>query len=93
MANPRVVTLVADTDTTVTLDANYGAVEVTLLSGAATTVFNTGGVAIGSATPADGNHTLTTTLLSKVVPDTTSGAASVVHLRSAGTPTVAVFGL
>ena len=92
MPNPRVVTLVADTDTTVTLDANYGAVEVTLIANAAVTVFNATGLAIPSATPADGVHTLSATLPAKVVPDLTTGN-TVVHLRSAGSPTVQVCGL
>jgi len=91
--NPKILTLVADTDTPVTLDDNFSAVEVTLIANPATTLFNTTGAAIGSSTPGDGAHVLTTTLLSKVVPDKTSGAASVVHLRSSGTPTVAVWGL
>lgn len=93
MANPRVTTLVADTDTVVTLDANYGTVEVTLIANAATTQFNASGTAISSSTLTDGNHILTTTLVSKTVADATSGAVSVVHLRSSGTPTVAVYGL
>jgi hypothetical protein len=93
MANPRYVTLVADTDTPVTLDANYGAVEVSLIANGATTQFNATGTAIASSTLTDGNHALTTTLLSKTVIDGTAGAASVVHLRSSGTPTVAVYGL
>lgn len=93
MANPVVVTLVSDVDTVVTLDSNYAAVEVTLITNAATTVFNASGTAIASATPANGNHTLTTTLISKTVVDGTGGAASVVHLRSLSTPTVQVCGL
>lgn len=92
MANPKVVTLVADTDTPVTLDSNFVVIEVTLIANAAVTVFNTTGTAIGSATPADGVHTLTTTLPAKTVLDGTGGANSVVHLRSAATPTVQVYG-
>jgi hypothetical protein len=94
VANPKFAVLVADTDTTLTLDRNFDLVEVTLVSGAATTYFNTAGTAIGTvASPVDGNHVLTTTLLSKVVTDITAGAPSVVHLRSTGTPTVCVLGL
>lgn len=93
MPNPLVVTLSADVDTTLVLDQNFGAVEVALIANAATTVFNANGSAIGSATPASGVHTLTTTLPAKTVVDSTSGTATVVHLRSAGTPTVQVYGL
>ncbi len=93
MANPKVVTLVADTDTTVTLDSNAGYVEVALIANAATTVFNTRNAAIASATPADGNHTLTSSLPAKIVADETAGAASIVRLRSSGTPTVSVCGI
>ncbi len=94
MANPKFVTLQADTDQPVTLDRNFDQVEVTLVANAATTYFNTGGVAIGTVvSPVDGNHVLNSTLISKVVDDITAGAESVVHLRSTGTPTVCVLGL
>lgn len=94
VANPVYATLLANTDTEVTLDANYGLVEVTLVSGAATTYFNAADEAIGSiASPPDGNHVLNSTLLAKVVEDKTGGAPSVVHLRSSGTPTVCVWGM
>lgn len=94
MANPAApVTLVADTDTVVPLDGNYGAVEVVMIANAATTVFNATGTAIASSTPSAGNHTLTSSLPAKVVIDGTGGGNSVVHLRSAGTPTVQVYGL
>lgn len=94
MANPKFVTLTADTESVVTLDYNYSQVEVALISGAATTYFNTADVPIGTvAGSVDGNHALTSTLVAKVVLDLTSGAASKVRLRSAGTPTVQVTGL
>lgn len=94
MANPRFQTLSTDTDTTVTLDANYGQVEVTLVTNPATTYFNATGTAIGPvAGSMDGNHVLTATLIAKVVTDGTAGTNTVVHLRSAGTPTVQVLGL
>lgn len=94
MANPVYRTLVADTDTPVTLDANYGYVEVTLVANAAATYANAAGVAIGPiATPPDGAHLLNATLLSKVIRDETAGISTVVHLRSSGTPTVQVCGL
>lgn len=92
MANPRYVTLVADTDTPVDLGSNFGAVEVTLVANAATTQFNATGTAITSSTLTDGNHVLTTTLLSKTVKDDTTGN-TIVHLRSSGTPLVSVAGL
>ncbi len=76
-----------------TLDANYGAVEVTLVANPATTYFNARGVAIGAvAGTQDGNHMLSATLLSKTVKDDTTGN-TIVHLRSSGTPTVQVAGL
>jgi hypothetical protein len=94
VANPKFVTLVADTEQTVTLDSNYAQVEVALISGPATTYFNTTDTTIGTVSGAmDGNHALTTTLVAKVVQDGTGGTASKVHLRSAGTPTVQVLGL
>lgn len=92
MANPKIVTLVADTDTPVDLGSNFGAVEVALIANAATTLANATGTTITSSTPADGNHTLTTTLPVKTIQDFTTGN-TVVHLRSSGTPTVQVYGL
>lgn len=92
MASPRYVTLTADTDLPVDLGYNYGAVEVTLIANAATTQFNIAGGPIASSTLTDGNHVLTTTLLSKIVEDKTTGN-TIVHLRSSGTPTVSVAGL
>ncbi len=92
MASPRFVTLTADTDLPVDLGANFGAVEVTLIANPATTQFNATGTTIASSTLTDGNHVLTTTLLSKVVRDDTTGN-TIVHLRSSGTPTVCVAGL
>lgn len=90
--SPAYVTLVADTDTPVELDGNFGAVEVTLVANAATTYFNAKGNTVPAvASSQNGNHMLTTTLLSKVVRDETSGN-TVVHLRSSGTPTVCVAG-
>ncbi len=92
-ASPAYITLAADTEQTVTLDANYAAVEVTLVSGAATTYFNAKNVAIGAVAGAqDGNHVLNTSMPSKIVRDETTGN-TVVHLRSSGTPTVCVAGL
>lgn len=93
MANPKYVTLVADTDTEVELDSNFGYVEVSLISGVADTQFNTSDTAIASSSLTDGNHVLTATLPTKTVVDRTSGGVSVVHLRSSGMPTVQVFGL
>lgn len=91
--SPAYVTLAADTPTPVTLDSNYGQVEVTLIANPATTYFNVKGNAIGSiASPVDGCHLLNATLLSKVVEEKTGGP-TVVHLRSTGTPTVCVSGL
>lgn len=92
MANPVIKTLLADTDTLFDLGSNFGSVEVSLIANAAVTVFNSTGVVIGSSTPTDGNHTLTTTLPAKTVQDFTTGN-TVVHVRSSGTPTVQVYGL
>ncbi len=92
MANPRYVTLTADTDTPVDLGFNAGAVEVSLIANAATTQCNVAGTVIASSTLTDGNHVLTASLLSKVVEDKTTGN-TFVHLRSSGTPTVCVAGL
>lgn len=93
MANPKIITLVADTDTTCTLDVNYAEVRVTVISNPAVVQFNTAGTAIASSTLTDGNEVLPAVLCSRVVADKTSGAASVVHLRSTGTPTLCIGGL
>lgn len=95
MANPVYVTLVADTEATPTLDANYAYVEVALVSGAATTYFNTSDTPITTVAggPVAGNHVLTTTLPAKLVPDMTGGQASKVRLRSTGAPTVQLWGV
>jgi hypothetical protein len=91
--NPKYVTLTADTETAVTLDGNFGQVEVALISGAAVVYFNTTDTPIGPvAGNMDGNHALTAALAAKTVTDGTGGAASKVRLRSAGTPTISVAG-
>lgn len=93
MPNPRVLTLSADTEQNVELDANYGQVEVTLVANAANTWFNTAGTAVGPvAGNQDGNHYLGAALPVKVVADNTSGQNSRLRIRSAGTPTVQVYG-
>jgi hypothetical protein len=91
--SPAYVTLVADTDTTVELSSNAGAVEVSLIANAATTVFNTTNTAIASSSPVNGQHVVTASLPSKTVKDESGGNTTVVHLRSSGTPTVCVAGL
>jgi hypothetical protein len=91
--NPVYRTLAADQDTTVTLDANYGNVEVAIVANAAVVQFNTTGTVISSSTLTDGNHAVSATLPAKIVRDETSGGVTVVHLRSSGTPTVSVCGL
>ena len=94
MANPKHVTLVADTETVVTLDNNYGSVRVTVIANPAVIYFNTSDTTIGTvAGSMDGNEAVPATLVSRVVVDRTGGTASKVHLRSAGTPTVSVGGL
>lgn len=93
MPNPVYRTLTAGQDTTVTLDANYGSVEVAIVANADVVQFNATGTVISSNTLTDGNHCISATLPAKVVRDETSGGATVVHLRSAGTPTVSVAGL
>jgi hypothetical protein len=94
VANPKYVTLAANVESVVTLDANFGSIEVALVANADLTCFNTTGTPIGSVSgPVDGCHTLTSSLPAKVVADGTAGQASVVRLRSVGTPTVQVCGL
>lgn len=93
MPNPIYRVLVADTDTTVTLSDNYADVEVAIIANAAVVQFNTTGTAITSSTLTDGNHAVSSTLPAKIVRDETGGQATVVHLRSSGTPTVSVCGL
>lgn len=91
--SPAYVTLVADTDTTVELATNHGAVEVSLIANAATVVFNATNTAIASSALANGQHAVTASLPSKVIKDDSGGNTTVVHLRSSGTPTVCVAGL
>lgn len=94
MANPQFFTLSADTEKVFTLDTNFGQVEVALVANPANTSFNATNTPIASVAggPVDGHHLLTSTLLAKVVRDETSGA-TVVRVRSSGTPTVSVLGL
>jgi len=97
VANPQHVTLVADTNLPVTLDANYAAVEVTIIANPAVTYFNTRGATVpttgGTLASLAGNHVLPAVLGALQVLDETAGAASVVNLRSAGTPTVCIRGI
>lgn len=95
MANPKFVTLSADAEATVNLDANYGEIRITVLSNPAVVYFNTANAAIGSVTAGgtDGNEALPAVLCSRVVRDQTGGANSVVRLRSTGTPTLLVGGV
>lgn len=92
--SPAHVTLSADTETELVLDRNYGEVEVTLTENPARTFFNATDTPIGTVGGnMDGNHILTSTLVSKVVADGTAGSVTKVRLRSVGTPTVQVMGL
>lgn len=94
MANPKHVTLQADTEAAVTLDVNYGRVEITVVANPAVIYFNTGDVAIGAvAGNMDGHQVIPAALCVKTVADETSGAVSKVRVRSAGTPTISVRGL
>lgn len=95
MANPQYVTLVADTETRIDLDQRYGAVEISIISDPDLTCCNTRDVAITTVAggPVDGHHALTATLPAKIVAAADLGGASVVRLRSTGTPTIGVYGL
>lgn len=94
MANPQIFTLVADTEKVFTLDANYGEIRITVVANPATIYFNTSDTTIGPvAGSMDGNEVLPAVLCSRVVRDQTLGVVSKVHVRSAGTPTIAVGGV
>lgn len=94
MANPQYWTLTADTEKIFTLDQNYGSVRITVIANPAVIYFNTSDTTIGAvAGSMDGNEAIPATLCSRVVTDQTSGTATKVHVRSAGTPTISVGGL
>ncbi len=95
MAGPMHFTLVADTEKIFTLDANYGEIRITVYANPAVIAFNTSNTAIGSVASSipDGNEVLPAVLCSRVVKDQTSGAVSIVRVRSTGTPTICVGGV
>lgn len=97
VANPQHVVLSSDTQQIITLDANYGQVEITVVANPAVIFFNVKDEAIGTVAGAvdtmDGHQVGPAALWSKIVRDETSGTVSKVRLRSAGTPTVSVRGL
>lgn len=94
MANPQHFTLVADTEKVFTLDGDYSEVRITVVANPAVIYFNTSDVAIGTvAGSMDGNDVIPAVICSRTVKDWTSGTATKVRVRSAGTPTISVLGL
>ncbi len=89
--SPAHATLVADTVTTITFDANFGRVEVLNVDGAAAVYFRVDGTAPTVA--GAGSHVLPAAIGSLEIADQTSGQNTVVKLISAGTPKVSVRGL
>jgi hypothetical protein len=90
-ANPQHFTLVANTPKVVTLDANYGVVEITNVDGAAVIYVSTDGTT-NPTVAGDGFDVLPATINSVDLKDGSTGT-SVVRLISAGTPFVSVRGL
>lgn len=97
VANPVHVTLVANTETELTLDGNYGHVEVTVTANPALIYVNTKDVEIptvaGALSTLGDSDAIPPVYCAKVLRDETSGTNSKVRLRSAGAPTLCVKGL
>jgi hypothetical protein len=92
-ANPVHATLQADVERVITLDQNCGMIRIVVYANPATIFFNTENIAVPAvASSQDGQQVIPATLAVVEVADETSGAVSIVRLRSAGTPTVMVTG-
>lgn len=93
-ASPQHFTLVADTEKVFTLDQNCATVRIVVYANPATIFFNTKNVAVPAvASSQDGHQVIPAALAVVEVPDETSGAVSIVRVRSAGTPTICVTGV
>jgi hypothetical protein len=88
--NPQHLTLTANMAATVTLDSNYGRVEILNVDGAAAVYVSNNGVA--PTVGGDGFHVLPAVIGALELDDKTNGD-TVVKLISAGTPKVSVRGL
>lgn len=92
-ASPQHFTLSADVEKTFTLDQNCGTVRIVVYANPATVFFNTKNVAVPAvASSQDGNQVIPGVLSVVEVADESAGGVSVVRVRSAGTPTIAVSG-
>lgn len=92
-ATPQHFTLVADTERVVTLDQNCSMVRIVVYANPATIFFNTRNQPVPAVAAAqDGQQVIPAALAVVEVEDETSTLGTVVRLRSAGTPTVAVTG-
>ncbi|WP_431728586.1 hypothetical protein [Verrucosispora sp. TAA-831] len=87
-ASPQHVTLVANVERILTFDINAGRVEITNLDGVGEVYFTVDNTPV--TVGADGCHVLPAAICSLELADGTSGANSIVRLRSAGTPRVSV---
>lgn len=92
-ADPQHFTLVADTEKIFTLSQNCGTIRVVVYASPATIFFNTENLAVPAvALSQNGQDVIPAALAVVEVADETSGAVSIVRMRSAGTPTVCVSG-
>lgn len=92
-ATPQNFTLVADTEKVFTLDRNCGMVRVVVYDSPAVIRFNTRNTAVPAMASAAGPNQIIPAVVCVVeVEDETSGADTIVRMRSAGTPTVMVTG-
>lgn len=92
-ADPQHFTLLADTEKIFTLSQNCGTIRIVVYADPATIFFNTENIAVPAvASSQDGQQVIPAALAAVEVTDETSGAVSIVRLRSAGTPTVMVTG-
>lgn len=90
---PQHFTLVADTEKVFTLDRNCGTVRIVVVANPAVIYFNTKNTACPAvASSQDGQQVIPAVIAVVEVADETSGADSIVRMRSAGTPTVMVTG-
>lgn len=92
-ATPQHFTLTADTEQVITLDQNCGQVRIVVYANPATIFFNTRNVAVPAvAGSQNGQQVIPAALAVVDIDDETGGASTIVRVRSAGTPTIAVTG-
>jgi hypothetical protein len=93
-ADPQHFTLTADTEKVFILARDYGRIRIVVVSNPAVIYVNTRNVAVPAvASSQDGNHVIPAVLAVAEFADETDLPASVVRVRSAGTPTIMVAGI